>query len=152
MKPSARVINCARGGVVNEQALADAVVRGAIAGAAVDVYSSEPPVEDNPLVTAAAAGCYNLLLTPHLGASTEEAQMKVAVDVAEQIRDYFQGIPARSAVNMPALAPELLVHLETGDEPDGETGKVSWPDARWRDSVGGSDVLAAISSKRTPLR
>ena len=112
MKPSARLINCARGGVVNEQALVDAVLSGAIAGAAVDVYSSEPPAEDNPLVTAAATGCLNLLLTPHLGASTEEAQMKVAVDVAEQIRDYFQGIPARSAVNMPALAPELLAVLK----------------------------------------
>ncbi len=112
MKPTARLINCARGGVVNEQALADAVLSGAIAGAAVNVYSSEPPAEDNPLVKAAAAGCLNLLLTPHLGASTEEAQMKVAVDVAEQIRDYFQGIPARSAVNMPALAPELLITLK----------------------------------------
>jgi len=112
MKPTARLINCARGGVVNEEALADAVLTGTIAGAAVDVYSSEPPAEGNLLVKAAAAGCNNLLLTPHLGASTEEAQMKVAVDVAEQIRDYFQGIPARSAVNMPALAPELLAALK----------------------------------------
>lgn len=112
MKPTARVINCARGGVVNEQALADAVLNGTIAGAAVDVFSTEPPAADNPLVQAAAAAKANLLLTPHLGASTEEAQMKVAVDVAEQIRDYFHGIPARSAVNMPALAPELLATLK----------------------------------------
>ncbi|MHB9133279.1 MAG: phosphoglycerate dehydrogenase [Armatimonadota bacterium] len=112
MKPTARLINCARGGVVNEQALADAVLNGTIAGAAVDVFSTEPPVMDNPLVKAAMTGCVNLLLTPHLGASTEEAQIKVAVDVAEQIRDYFTGIPARSAVNMPALAPELLARLK----------------------------------------
>ena len=112
MKPSARLINCARGGVVHEQALADAVRCGAIAGAAVDVYSTEPPAADNPLLAAIAAGCPNLLLTPHLGASTEEAQIKVAVDVAEQIRDFFLGIPARSAVNMPALAPELLATLK----------------------------------------
>lgn len=112
MKPTARLINCARGGVVNEQALADAVLHGVIAGAAVDVYSTEPPTADNPLVKAAATGCINLLLTPHLGASTEEAQVKVAVDVAEQIRDLFHGIPARSAVNMPALAPELLATLK----------------------------------------
>ncbi|HEY3379713.1 MAG TPA: phosphoglycerate dehydrogenase [Armatimonadota bacterium] len=112
MKPTARFINCARGGVVNEQALADAVLNGVIAGAAVDVFSSEPAAADNPLVKAAETGCINLLLTPHLGASTEEAQMKVAVDVAEQIRDFFHGVPARSAVNMPALAPELLAALQ----------------------------------------
>lgn len=111
MKPTARLINCARGGVVNEQALADAVANGVIAGAAVDVFSTEPASEDNPLVKLAMTGCTNLLLTPHLGASTEEAQIKVAVDVAEQIRDYLHGIPARSAVNMPALAPELLATL-----------------------------------------
>ena len=112
MKPTARLINCARGGVVNEDALAAAVMHGTIAGAAVDVFSAEPPSADNPLVQLAMAGNNNLLLTPHLGASTEEAQMKVAVDVAEQIRDYFHGIPARSAVNMPALAPELLARLK----------------------------------------
>jgi len=111
MKPTARLINCARGGVVDEQALADAVQNGVIAGAAVDVFSTEPATEDNPLLQASVGGCANLLLTPHLGASTEEAQMKVAVDVAEQIRDYFHGIPARSAVNMPALDPELLATL-----------------------------------------
>ena len=112
MKPTARLINCARGGVVNEAALAAAVANGAIAGAAVDVYTTEPPATDNPLALLAQTGCANLLLTPHLGASTEEAQVKVAVDVAEQIRDYFHGIPARSAVNMPALAPELLATLK----------------------------------------
>jgi D-3-phosphoglycerate dehydrogenase len=112
MKPTARLINCARGGVVNEAALADAVRNGIIAGAAVDVFSSEPPAADNPLMLAAQAGCANLLLTPHLGASTEEAQIKVAVDVAEQIRDYLHGIPARSAVNMPALPAELIARLQ----------------------------------------
>ncbi|OPZ79624.1 MAG: D-3-phosphoglycerate dehydrogenase [bacterium ADurb.Bin429] len=61
---------------------------------------------------AAVSGCQALLLTPHLGASTEEAQVKVAVDVSEQIRDFFHGVPARSAVNMPALAPELLATLK----------------------------------------
>ncbi len=112
MKPTTRLINCARGGVVNEAALADAVKNGVIAGAAVDVFSVEPPTEDNPLILAAKDGCKNLLLTPHLGASTEEAQIKVAVDVSEQIRDYFTGIPARSAVNMPALAPEVLAAIK----------------------------------------
>ena len=111
MKPTARLINCARGGVVNEQELAEAVQQGVIAGAAVDVYSSEPATGENPLMQAAMSGCAHLLLTPHLGASTEEAQIKVAVDVSEQIHDFFHGIPARSAVNMPALAPEVLAAL-----------------------------------------
>lgn len=123
MKPTARLINCARGGVVDEQALADAVQQGVIAGAAVDVYSTEPATEDNPLIKAALGGCINLLLTPHLGASTEEAQMKVAVDVAEQIRDFFHGIPARSAVNMPALDPELLASLQPYMNLIGQIGK-----------------------------
>jgi D-3-phosphoglycerate dehydrogenase len=111
MKPTARLINCARGGVVNEGDLANAVQQGVIAGAAVDVYSAEPATEQNPLMQAAMSGCANLLLTPHLGASTEEAQIKVAVDVSEQIHDFFHGIPARSAVNMPALAPEVLAAM-----------------------------------------
>lgn len=123
MKPTARLINCARGGVVNEQALVDAVQNGTIAGAAVDVYSTEPATDDNPLVQAALANCANLLLTPHLGASTEEAQVKVAVDVAEQIRDYFHDIPARSAVNMPALAPEVLAALRPYMQLVGQIGK-----------------------------
>jgi len=112
MKPTARLINCARGGVVNEQDLADAVKNNTIAGAAVDVYSVEPATSDNPLIIAAVEGTPNLILTPHLGASTEEAQIKVAVDVSEQISDYFHGIPARSAVNVPALPADLLAKLK----------------------------------------
>ena len=112
MKPTARLINCARGGVVNEQDLADAVKNNVIAGAAVDVFSVEPATEDNPLVVAATQGTPNLILTPHLGASTEEAQIKVAVDVSEQISDYFHGIPARSAVNVPTLPADLLAKLK----------------------------------------
>ena len=112
MKPTARLINCARGGVVNEQDLADAVKNNVIAGAAVDVFSVEPATDDNPLIIAAKEGVQNLILTPHLGASTEEAQIKVAVDVSEQISDYFHGIPARSAVNVPALPADLLAKLK----------------------------------------
>ena len=111
LKPTARLVNCARGGVVNEQDLVDAVCNGQIAGAAVDVFASEPADTTNPLVQASMAGCDTLLLTPHLGASTEEAQIKVAVDVSEQIHDFFHGIPARSAVNMPALSAEVLAVL-----------------------------------------
>ncbi len=101
MKPDAFIINVARGGVVDEAALAAALEAGTIAGAAVDVYSSEPPAADNPLLSAP-----NIILTPHLGASTAEAQTRVAVEAAEQVREVLAGRPARYAVNAPMLTPE----------------------------------------------
>jgi D-3-phosphoglycerate dehydrogenase len=101
MKPDAYVINVARGGIVDEAALAQALADGTIAGAAVDVYSSEPPATDNPLLSAP-----NIILTPHLGASTAEAQTRVAVEAAEQVREVLAGRPARYAVNAPMLTPE----------------------------------------------
>ncbi len=101
MKPDALVINVARGGVIDEAALADALSAGTIAGAAVDVYSSEPPAMDHPLRSAPHA-----ILTPHLGASTEEAQTRVAVEACEQVRDVLAGRPARYAVNAPLMTPE----------------------------------------------
>jgi D-3-phosphoglycerate dehydrogenase len=101
MKPSAFIINVARGGVVDEAALAAALEAGTIAGAAVDVYSSEPPAQDNPLL-----GAPNIILTPHLGASTAEAQTRVAVEAAEQVRDVLAGRAARYAINAPMLTPE----------------------------------------------
>jgi len=101
MKPSAFIINVARGGVVDETALAAALQAGTIAGAAVDVYSSEPPAQDNPLL-----GAPNIILTPHLGASTAEAQTRVAVEAAEQVRDVLAGGSARYAINAPMLTPE----------------------------------------------
>jgi D-3-phosphoglycerate dehydrogenase len=103
MKPGIRVINVARGGIVDEAAIAKAVEDGKVAGIAFDVYESEPPPADNPLLKLDKA-----ITTPHLGASTEEAQINVAVDVAEQIVDVLNGKPARSAVNMPALSAEVL--------------------------------------------
>lgn len=103
MKDGVRIINVARGGIVDEAALARAVEDGKVAGIAFDVYESEPPPEDNPLLKLDKA-----ITTPHLGASTEEAQINVAVDVAEQIVDVLSGKPARSAVNMPALSAEVL--------------------------------------------
>jgi len=95
MKESAFLINCARGGIVNETALAQALENNAIAGAAVDVYSSEPP-EDNPLLKAP-----NIVLTPHLGASTREAGENVATQVARQVRDYLLEETLANAVNLP---------------------------------------------------
>jgi D-3-phosphoglycerate dehydrogenase / 2-oxoglutarate reductase len=107
MKPTVRIINCARGGIINEAALAKAITDGRIAGAAIDVYDSEP-LGESPL---RAVG-KELVLTPHLGASTEEAQVNVAIDVAEQIRDVLQGNAARSAVNIPGLRPDVLEKLK----------------------------------------
>ena len=106
MKPSARIINCARGGIIDEAALAQALNDGVIAGAALDVYSQEP-LGESPLRDVDKS----LVLTPHLGASTAEAQVNVAVDVAEQIRDVLLELPARSAVNNPGLRPDVLEKL-----------------------------------------
>lgn len=108
MKDGVRIINVARGGIIDEAALADALASGKVAGAAVDVYSQEPVHADNPLLTAV-----NIVTTPHLGASTEEAQSKVAIDVAEQMVDYFNGKPARAAVNMPAVSTEVLRRISS---------------------------------------
>ncbi len=108
MKPTARIVNCARGGIVDEAALAEAVQNGVIGGAALDVYAKEPLAADSPLRKVTQ----RLILTPHLGASTEEAQENVAVDVAEQIRDVLLGLPARSAVNIPGLTPEVMEQLK----------------------------------------
>ncbi len=105
MKASARLVNCARGGIVDEAALCRALQNGTIAGAALDVFETEPP-GDTPLFA-----CDNLIATPHLGASTAEAQVNVAVDVAEQIVEVLGGGPPRTSVNMPPIAPEVLRSL-----------------------------------------
>ncbi|HSB30554.1 MAG TPA: phosphoglycerate dehydrogenase [Candidatus Sulfobium mesophilum] len=103
MKKGVIIINCARGGIINEADLAEAIQNGQVEMAAVDVFDKEPP-EGSPLLKLGD----KVVLTPHLGASTKEAQINVAVDVAEQIRDISQGLPARSAVNIPSLKPEIL--------------------------------------------
>lgn len=108
MKPTARIINCARGGIIDESALAEALIEGKIAGAALDVYENEPLEPSSPLLKVGK----NLVLTPHLGASTEEAQANVAIDVAEQIRDVLLGLPARTAVNIPGLRPDVWQKLK----------------------------------------
>jgi len=100
MRPDALLINVARGGVIEEDALAAALHAGRLGGAAVDVFVNEPPV-DSPLL-----GAPDTVLTPHLGASTTEAQTRVAVEAAEQVLDVLAGRPARYAVNAPLLTPE----------------------------------------------
>jgi D-3-phosphoglycerate dehydrogenase len=107
MRPGVRIINCARGGIIDEVALADALQSGHVAGAALDVFAEEPPATDHPLLADP-----RVIVTPHLGASTQEAQINVAVDVAEQVLDVLAGRPPRSAVNMPAVSPEEYARLE----------------------------------------
>jgi len=106
MKKGARLINVARGGIIDEQALADAVREGHIGGAAIDVFTKEPALPENPLL--AVPG---LLFTPHLGASTTEAQVNVATDVADQIVQYLSGGGPRYAVNLPTVQPEEMARL-----------------------------------------
>ncbi|MBA3685163.1 MAG: phosphoglycerate dehydrogenase [Planctomycetes bacterium] len=95
MKKSARLVNVARGGIIDETALAEALKAGVIAAAALDVFSEEPLPKESPLY-----GCPNLILTPHLGASTEEAQVKVSVDIANQFNAYFDSGKIINAVNV----------------------------------------------------
>lgn len=103
-KRGIRIINAARGGIIDEEALVAAIREGQVAGAALDVFEQEPLQAGSPLRELGDA----IILTPHLGASTEEAQIKVAVDVAEQIAAVLQGESARSAVNIPTMRPELI--------------------------------------------
>jgi D-3-phosphoglycerate dehydrogenase len=103
MKPGARIINCARGGLVDEEALYDAIKNGTIAGAALDVFSQEPPPADHPLLQ-----LDQVIATPHLGASTTEAQEGVAFTVAEQMRDYLTTGALRGAVNVPMVGLKEL--------------------------------------------
>ncbi len=100
LKPGSIILNAARGGVVDEAAVAEALVSGHLGGAGIDVFEHEPPI-DSPLL-----GAPNTLLTPHLGASTAEAQILVAEEVAAQVLDVLEGRSARHAVNAPLLTPE----------------------------------------------
>ncbi len=106
MKRGVRIINCARGGIIDEAALYDAVKKGKVAGAALDVFSQEPPV-NNPLLTLP-----QVIATPHLGASSEQAQMNVATAIAEQMVDYLQNGLIRNAVNMPSMSPKMIEQIQ----------------------------------------
>lgn len=106
MKPTVRIINCARGGIINEAALAKAVAENRIAGAAVDVYTKEPPV-GNPLLEQE-----RIITTPHLGASTAEAQINVALAVADQIIAISRGQLPTTAINLISISPETIALME----------------------------------------
>jgi len=99
LKKGAFIIHAARGGIIDEEALLEALNNGTVRGAALDVFEQEPPAQDNPLVKHP-----RIITTPHLGASTEEAQNKVAFEIAEQARDYFLRNEMRNVVNSSDLA------------------------------------------------
>ncbi len=113
MKDGVMIINCARGGIVNEADLDDAIKSGKVTGAALDVFETEPPG------TCSLVENENVICTPHLGASTKEAQTNVAVDVARQIIDFLKSGTIMNAVNAPSVAGELLnqigPYLNLGD-------------------------------------
>jgi D-3-phosphoglycerate dehydrogenase len=115
IKRGVRVINCARGGLIDEEALADALHSGQVGGAALDVFEIEPLPSDSPLRTAP-----NLILTPHLGASTAEAQESVGIEIAQSIRAALLEGTIRNAVNMPNLDAKTLSiigpHLRFGEK------------------------------------
>lgn len=103
MKKTARIVNCARGGIINEAALLEALQNKRIAGAALDVFSEEPLAEDSPF-----RKLDNIVISPHIAASTTEAQENVAIEVAQQIVDVLKGGPIRNALNAASVDPEIL--------------------------------------------
>ena len=105
-KPGVRIVNCARGGLIDEAALKDALDSGQVGGAALDVFETEP-AKDSPLF-----GTPNFISTPHLGASTNEAQVNVAIQVAEQMSDYLLLGGVTNAINMPSLSAEEAPRLK----------------------------------------
>jgi len=106
MKKGVKLINCARGGIVNERDLAEAIKEKIVSGAALDVFEKEPVTADNPLIQ-----MEEVILTPHLGASTFEAQESVAIAIANQMADYLVNGTIRNAVNVPSIPAELLAAL-----------------------------------------
>jgi D-3-phosphoglycerate dehydrogenase len=105
MKPGARIINCARGGLIDEKALYEALASGRLAGAALDVFETEPPV-DSPLLK-----LDNVVLTPHLGASTHEAQIAAGREIARQVAVYLKTGEPINAINLPAVSADELQRL-----------------------------------------
>ncbi len=107
MKDGAYLINCARGGIVDEKALYEGLKSGKLAGAALDVFEKEPPI-DNPLLT-----LDNIVVTPHLGASTQEAQIFASVVACREVLKVLRNEPPKYSVNMPAIPPEVLKEISS---------------------------------------
>jgi D-3-phosphoglycerate dehydrogenase / 2-oxoglutarate reductase len=107
MKKGVRIINCARGGIVDEVALHQAIKDGIVAGAALDVFVEEPPPADHPLLQLDQVIC-----TPHLGAATDEAQINVAIAIADQVANFLTQGVIQNAVNFPSMTPKMLTILQ----------------------------------------
>ena len=107
MKPGIRIVNCARGSLIDDSALIEAIQSKIVAGAALDVYPHEPLALDSPLLQVDEIIC-----TPHLGASTGEAQEKVAIAICDQIIDYLKYGNVRNAVNVPSIDAETLAKIK----------------------------------------
>ncbi|MEY4479995.1 MAG: hypothetical protein RLZZ267_673 [Bacillota bacterium] len=107
MKKGMRIVNCARGGIIDELALVDAVNNGTVAGAAFDVFEVEPPAADHPFLNNP-----KIIVVPHLGASTIEAQENVAIDVSEELLHILRNEPFKNAVNMPPVPADVLSKLQ----------------------------------------
>lgn len=107
MKKGMRIVNCARGGIIDELALVEAIDSGIVAGAAFDVFEQEPPQADHPFLNNP-----KIIVTPHLGASTVEAQENVAIDVSEQVLNILRNEPFINAVNIPPVAPSVMNKLQ----------------------------------------
>ncbi len=127
-KPGVRIVNCARGGLIDEQALKDGLDSGHIAGAALDVFEKEP-AKESPLF-----GTPGLICTPHLGASTTEAQVNVAIQIAEQMSDYLLLGGITNAVNMPSLsaeeAPRLRPYMKLAEQLGRLVGQIAGEEVR----------------------
>jgi D-3-phosphoglycerate dehydrogenase len=123
MKKGVILVNCARGGIINEKDLHEALQEGKVAGAALDVFEKEPSI-GNPLLE-----LEGVISTPHLGAATEEAQENVAIAIAQQVVDFLTSGEARNAVNMPAVSPDILPflrpYLRLGEQLGSFLGQIS---------------------------
>lgn len=119
VKPGVRIINCARGGLIDVDALIQAIKDKKVAQAALDVYEKEPLDMESPLL-----GVEELICTPHLGASTEEAQDKVAIAVCDQIIDFLKNGTIRNAVNMPSIDADTLKKIQPYLELGEDLGKI----------------------------
>jgi len=106
MKDGVFIINCARGGIVDETALYNAIVKNKVRGSAIDVYEKEPPEPDNPLLK-----LDDVVTTPHLGASTREAQLGVGLTIANEIINFAKGLPVRNAINLPSIEAAEFEYL-----------------------------------------
>jgi len=143
-KPGVRIVNCARGGLIDEAALKEALDSGHVAGAALDVFASEP-AKESPLF-----GTPNFICTPHLGASTNEAQVNVALQVAEQMADYLVNGGVTNALNMPSLsaeeAPKLKPYMALAEQLGTMVGQLT-TDAIPRISIHAEGAAAELNIK-----